>query len=369
MDWDYQAGRINGDGTIDIIETDLPIKIESIDRRLSAPSSMRGEISQPLQRLKNQGRPVFEPWQTVILAVADDDIRGMAIYRKPTFTGEAWNLDLIGLPGYAIGQPYDGEQQFVQADPLDIYRHVWAHLQGKPRGNLGITVDPLTSNVRVGTESEDVEFATGAGEQVSFEAGPRKFSLWSTPDLGKVIDDYARSTPFDWLETFSWDGIQPHCHIRLGCPTIGGRKTAPRFVLGENLATEPSVTTEDYATEVFVLGNGEGRDAIRGYAGDNSIGIRRALLVNDNSIETVTEANVLAHDTLVSMRSQFVVEELEVHQHPNAELEAIELGDEIQLYAETTWATVDDWVRVVGRSDAPGRSDVTRLTVVRQGVL
>jgi len=354
-EWNFLAGRLAGDGSIDIIETELPINVEAIDRNLSAPSTMDGSISNEVKRLKVNGRPIFEPWNTVLIAEASGLIRGMTIYRKPTFDGPKWSLDQIGLPGYALGMPFTDEKVYTKADPLNIFRDVWAHLQGQQNGNLGLTIDDLKSPVLVGSDAVE-------GDS---ESGPRLLNWWSTLDLGKTIDDLARETPFDWVERYSWQGDQPHCHIGLGYPTIGGRKDHLRLVLGENLASEPSVSEGDWVNQTYVLGSGEGRDRVRGYAGVADSRLRRVRVVDDKGKASVDQANARAREELNALRGHFIVDTLEVFDHPNAPLEAIELGDEIPLFAEMDWAEVDDYVRVVGKSESPVKSDVATLTVVR----
>lgn len=354
-DWNYLAGRFNGDGLIEIIETELPLDVDSLDRSLSVPSGMDGSITNSTKRLKVNGRPIFEPWNTVIIAEASGIIRGMTIYRKPTFAGSKWTLDQIGLPGYAIGQPYTEERSYTDKDPLDIFREVWRHLQSQPNGNLGLTIDDLQSPVRVGTPTVE-------GDNTS---GPRLLNPWDTKNLGATVDEYARETPFDWVEEFSWEGDQPHCHLRLGYPTLGTRKDKLRLALGENLATEPTISNADEVNQFFVLGAGEGRDRVRGYAGVSDGKLRRATVVDDKSITSVPAANARARGGLAGARGAFVIDELDVYDHPNAPLAAIELGDELPCYAETDWALYDDYVRVIGKRESPTKNDVATLTVVR----
>lgn len=354
-EWNFLAGRLVGDGSIDIIETELPINVGSINRNLSAPFTMDGTITNEVKRLKVGGRPIFQPWNTVIIAEASGLIRGMSIYRKPTFEGARWELDQIGLTGYALGMPYTEERSYTAADPLDIFRDVWDHLQGQPNGNLGITIDDLKSPVRVGTPTVEGDY----------DSGPRLLNWWQTLDLGKTIDDLSRETPFDWTERFSWQGDQPHCHVNLGYPTIGARKDHLRFVLGENLASEPSVSEADWVNQTYVLGSGEGRDRVRGYAGVADGRLRRVRVVDDKGKANKDAATARAREELSALRGQFVVDQLDVFDHPNARLEAIELGDEIPLYADMDWAEVDQHVRVVGKAESPVKSDMVTLTVVR----
>lgn len=358
-DWNVLAGRMTGDGSIEIIETELPIKLSGMTRSLSAPSRIDAAIENKVLRLQKAGRPILEPWNSVLIVEASGHIRSMTIYQKPTYNGKVWSLDQIGLGGYPIGMPYTGEAYFTQADPLDIYRHVWEHLQSQPGGDLGVTIDGTTSPVLVGTPQVEADSTSG----------PRSLTWWDTPDLGKVVDDYSRECPFDWRETFYWDGDNPRCHIQLGYPIIGGRKPRMRFVLGENMSTMPSVTEPDYINQAYVLGAGEGRERIRGYSGVNDGRLRRVRVVDDKGITAPQQADQVARDELIAARGKYIVDEIEVFNHSDAPLEAIELGDEVALYAETPWAEVDEYVRVVGKTESPQENDRATLQIVRASTL
>lgn len=357
-EWNFQAGRLTGDGDIEIIETELPIDIRSIESVLSAPSRMSGTISPALARLKSGGRSVFEPNNTVIVAEADNHPRGLGIYQDDsTFEDGVWNISTLGLTSYAGGMPYVGEENFIGVDPLDIFRHIWNHLQSQPMGNLGITIDTLSSPIRVGTAE--------SSEEGSFESGPRKLTTWDTADLGREIDEYARATPFDWLETLYWNGDYPQCHIKLGYPTIGGRHPRLRLVLGENVLTAPTVRQHGYVNEVHVLGAGEGRARIRGFSGVSDGRIRRARTIEDPDITSVTEANRVASDELAASRGEYYVESVTVRDHPNAPLAELELGREVPVYAEGDQVDIDSWARVVAKSESPGAEGTAVLTLVR----
>lgn len=356
-DWDYQAGRLNGDGTIDIIETELPLKVTSLARNLSAPCQVNGSIDEPLARLKNNGKPVFDPWNTVILAVASDQIRAMAIYRKPTFTGESWSLDTIGPTGYLEGMPYDGIASYVETDPALIYRDIWEHVQTRPGGNLGITLDVIDTPIRVGKNP--------TGDNTD---GPRQLNWWSTHNLADVVDSLASETPFDTEERFTWDGDQPHCHIAMGYPKIGGQANGLSFVYGVNLATDPTGTTDPIYNEAWALGAGEGRDSIRGQAGISDGKLRRIKIVKDPSKTDTDGANALARKTLAASRGEIIVSELTVFDHSNAPLDAVELGMEIPLHLETPWIELHTSVRVIGRTDDPVKSDQATFLVIQERV-
>lgn len=368
--WNYLACRADGDGNLEVVADELPISIGTITDRMSSPSTMSGSIDNEVKRLKANGQPIFKPWNTVIIAEANNIIRGMGIYRKPSFTGASWKMDIAGLPCYLEGLPYVGSRYFIDADPLDIVRECFAHAQGQQNGDYGMTVDQLKTPVRVGEQVENVDFVTGEGERVAFEAGPRKLTWYLTKNLLGEVTGYAKETPFDWHERLYWTGDQPHCHIDLGYPTIGQRDdSGPRFVLGENLATEPTATPDDYFTEVHVLGAGEGRDRIRGYAGTSDSRIRRAKVVEDKTAKSKTRANSIAQRHLAASRGETFVEQIEIVDHPNARIHALQIGNDYPLYAETDWTLIDTYARIVGIATSPGKSNVATLTIARREVV
>jgi hypothetical protein len=359
-DWNFQAGRLTGDGHIEIIETELPIAVSSIETVLSAPCRMSGTITPGIARLKSGGRAVFEPHNTVLIAEADGAPRGLGIYQPDSsFEDGAWNISTLGLTSYAAGTPFVGEENFVGEDPLDIFRFIWDHLQAQPMGDLGITVDSLTSPVRVGT---------AATTEDSFEDGPRKLNLWDTPDLGREIDEYARSTPFDWLETLAWNGDYPQCHIKLGYPVIGGRYPKLRLVAGENVLSRPRVQQHGYVNEVHVLGAGEGRARIRGQAGVTDGRIRRVRTIENPDVTSVADANRMASDELAVSRGDYFVDSVVVRDHPNAPLAELELGREIPLYSEGDQVDIDTWVRVIAKTETPGADSTAVLTLVGSSI-
>lgn len=361
-DWNFQAGRLTGDGFIEITETELPINVNSVESVLSAPSRMSGTISPAVARLKTGGRAVFEPYNTVIVAEANNQPIGMGIYQpESSFDNGSWSISTLGLTSYAVGTPYVGEENLVGVDPLDIFRLFWTHIQSQAMSNLGITVDTTTSPVRVGK-------AASTTDDTSFEDGPRKLNLWDTPDIGRAIDEYARSTPFDWMETLAWNGDYPQCHIKLGYPVIGGRYPKLRLVVGENIVTRPRVQQNGYVNQVHVLGAGEGRARVRGYAGISDGRIRRVRTIEDPDVTTVADANRMASDELAVSRGEYFIDSVTVRDHPNAPLAELELGREVPIYAEGDQVDVDSWARVIGKTIQPGADGTAVLTLVGSSI-
>lgn len=373
-DVNIHAARITGDGHLEIIASELPLDISAVARRLSAPPTIAGSVEYETTRLKVGGELLLQPNNTAILVEQDGQLRAGGIYGVPVYRNQLWQLDVAGFSSYPDGLPYVDSRYFVKSDPLDIFRHIWAHIQAQPGGNLGVVVDSTTSPVRVGTELEQVDFdaetSPGVIERVSFEAGPRKLTWYGTFDLGNEIDGYAKETPFDWLETIAWAGTSDDVaiRIRLGYPQLGSRQTGRTgIVYGENCETAPDLKGGPFVNQVVVIGAGEGRAAVRGYAGVADGRIRKVKVVQDKKVKSKTAANKRAQDELAKARGALVFDQITVFDHPNLPLAAIELGNSYPFYADLPWAgVIDTTVRVIGRSDRPGVSDSCQLTVVRE---
>lgn len=366
--WRYLAQRLDADGFGPLSELPVVLEGTQFTEQLSAPPICKTRTKDRVRDLVDaNGDPLFGRWATAIYAEADEQIRGGYLLQDYPYSADGWSLNLVGFTGYAKGMPYDDSIYFIEEDPLNIFRHIWTHLQGKPGGNLGLQLDATTSTVRVGKQVEDVNFQTSEGEMVAFEAGPRKLNYWQTRDLLKEVDDYAKETPFDWLESHAWSasGDTVDHFVRTGYPRIGRRRDdVTGLVYEQNVLTPPPVLLGEYANSVIALGAGEGRDQIRGYAGVTDRALRRVKVVEDKSLRSVKAANAYADTTLARSRGEFSVESLTVKQHDNLDLWGIQLGDELPYYAETEQGTFDLWVRVVGRTTSPDDEDTAVLTVV-----
>lgn len=370
MAWRYFATRLNGDGTEDLIAPELPLTVDSFTETLSGPNTMSASIDFEVAYLKDEeGRPVLRRWQTAIYAEKDDVIRWGGILKDIEEDGQRLALTVEGFFSYAYGQPYIGEKTYIQADPLVIARHIWEHLQAQDGGNIALVLDETTSPVRVGTETEDVEFETGEGNQVSFEAGPYRLAFYKTHDLGGEFDNLAEATPFDYAEIHEWQGDIIRHRLRLGYPKLGSKRSDLRFVVGENVFEEPVVEQngDDYATEVIVLGAGEGREMIRGSAEVNERdGLRRVKVITDKSAASKPRANAIAKAELQARVGAEDISSLVVVDHPNAPLGSFHVGDEILVQGSGLgWGgDLYLWVRILEISTSPGAESAS-LTVTR----
>lgn len=366
--WRYIAQRLTGDGAGEFIDFDLPLRGVQITDQLSGPPRITGSLSPEVARLvDSRGKPLLEEWSTAIYAEADNQIRGGGILSVSGFDGSSWSLDCVGFCGYPQGMPYTDSWYGVEIDPLDVVRHIWEHLQSKPNGNIGMVLSDLKTGLKIGTELEQVEFDTQAGEHVSFEAGPVKLNWYTTDDLGKEIDDLATETPFDYHERHYWSGDTIVHKLDFGYPRLGRRREDLRFVLGENIMLIPSVSIDgdEYANEVMALGAGEGRDMKRALVAKNDGRLRRVAVVDDKSLTTVDKATSLARKELNRRQGLADITEVTVRDHPHAEIGAWVVGDEIRVQGELGWQDIDVWCRVISSTISPEEGDAAQLTLLR----
>jgi len=370
--WRYIAERLNGDGTSSILDTTLPLSGVSFTNVLSGPNALQGKIAPEYLGLQNpDGSPIFKKWSTAIWAESGGEIRGGGILTDIDIDGPTLSLTCTGFAGYPAGMPYTDSWFGVEIEVLDVARHIWDHLQGKPGGNLGLRIDRTTmTGKKIGKELEQVEFDTQEGP-VSFEAGPVKLAWWQTDDLGREIDNLAKEQTFDYRERHGWEGDTIAHYLDFGYPSIGRRRHDLRFVVGENVVVPPPRKSagEGFANEVLVLGAGEGRTMIRG--GDARVdgALRRVAVVTDKQRRSVTSANALATEQLRMRLGVDAIEEIGVQDSDNARLGSWTEGDEILVQSRDEWGAYDTWVRVLSTTYSPEAPTIASLAVARTDMI
>ena len=366
--WRFFAVRMDGTGgSGEIIHPQLPLQDPEIEDMLTGHNSLRGKISPEYGSLiADDGRLLLEEWGSAIFAEESGNIHGGGIVTHSGFDRADWSIECTGLTGYAKDLPYASATFFVEEDPLNIFRHIWNHIQAQPGGNVGLEVDNLYTGLQIGTVLEQVEFDTQSGP-ISFEAGPYKLAWYQDHDLDEKLGGLAADIGFDWHEEHYWDGDTLRHRLRLGYPIIGVRRTDLRFVIGENVAVVPSVDRDgdEYADEIWTLGSGEGSAMMRGIARRDIAKLRRVAVIADPSIRTQSGVNARSDRELQWRNNLDNITELVVRDHPHADIGSISVGDEIQIQGATGWVDLDAWYRVIGRKIAPYSPEKQVLTVTR----
>lgn len=365
--WRHHMVRANGDGTITPIAWDVPISGASPTIDLSGPNAFEGSIDPELPRLKVEFGPLVKPWSTVILSERDEQLKAVSLVTDVTEGGPELGLSGIGYAGYPTNMPFLEDFQGIEVDPLDQVRRIWDHLQTQQSGDLGVVVDDTTSPVRIGEEPRDVAFETSDGQQVEFEAGPYVLAWYKTDDCAKEVNDLAEQTPFDYRMEHEWADGGFTSFLRLGYPKIGTRRTRPRFVVGENVTIRPQIQWDgdEYASEVLMLGSGEGREMRKGSAVKTTDRLRRAVVVSDKSKTSNKSAKSAAASELKMRLGDEDITEITVADHKNARFNTWELGDEVLIQTPAGWSQkLRLWVRVLAHKWDCDKDELT-LTVKR----
>lgn len=353
--WRFIAERITGDGEPgETLHDDLPLQGVQVTDVLSGPPRLSGHIDPVFQRLvADDGRPLLEEDGTIIYAEQAGSIRGAGIYTTGSFDGPRWSLDCAGMAAYPVGMGYEGEISFVGADPLDVVRHAWTHIQEGLDSNLGLQVDQSTTTpITVGTDEE-----------------PYELNPWSTDDLGTVIDQLARTTPFDYREYHRWNQTRTEVEhfLEFGYPKLGVRRRGLRFVLGENMHTIPTVTgpPAGRANHVRFLGSGEGRDMVRAESRVSDGRLRRMVTIEDKSVDAHEIARRLAREELTRRQAGPAPSTVTVQDTTTTPLGSWQVGDEIRVQGELDWISVDLWMRVLSITVTPDNPEVIAMSLSR----
>ena len=344
-----------------VLDWSVPLSGADVTRVLTGPGALSGELPE------GYPFPVRE-WGSALWVESDGVFYGGGIVTTVEHSDRVIRVSCTGVSGYPQDMPWLAPREdLINVDPLDIVRMVWAHLQDSPDGDLGVDVDGLSSPVRVGEEERDVEFTTGDGEDVAFETGPFRLNPIDTQDLAKTIEDLAGDTPFDFAEESRWVGESIRHRIRLGYPSLG--VTRNDFVLDTRVNTSvlPALgfDGEDYASEVLLIGAGEGRDAITAHVPSRGGRLRRVAIVADKSVRSQKTAARVAREELAARTAEGAISNLVVVDSPAAPLDVLNLGDTIPVVGPlATGAYLDHMVRVVEITRPLDDFSTAALTVV-----
>lgn len=339
-------------GTRQWLHSDLPIFGQPVDE-LSGAGSLTFDVKPEQAGLKGaDGLPVFDSWGTILHLEQAGQIRWSGLVCDSGWDGPVWSVEAAGVSSYPHEQPFDAVFEAIEMDPADIWRAIWAHLQGYPDGNLGVTISGSTS-ARVGRPPEQVEFEAD-GEAVAFEAGPYHLRWWDNPDCGKELQQLADEAPFEWVEESRWNADKSDVvlTIRLA-DRIGRRADDLRFVQGENLDVVPFDQDGDsYASEVVLLGRGEGKAALRSRVATQVPGrLRRARLVDSTKdVSDQKRLDALARAEHKRRSRRLSTAQVVVRNTSHAPFGTFGPGDEILIQANAEWlGKVGAWQRIVAR--------------------
>lgn len=324
-------------------DRDLQLLGASVTTAVSTPADIKGSLA-----LGDPSGAFVKEWGSLIVAEQEGRDPVCAIVDHVSVDGDMLTIEAGGFSMYPTGTPWlAADFAGIDVDPLEMVRKIWGEVQAYEGGDLGVVVDPLASPVRIGKPEKETSFTTGDGEDVAFTSGPFRLAWWSTEDLGKVFNDLASSTPFAYMERSTWDGDDLKHRLQLGYPSIGDRKQDLRFEIGVNVTATPSVDETGYASEILLLGAGDGSARIKADRLTTPTDrLRRVHVATDKSLKSKTAANAAARPILASFNPTQTIESLEVIDHDSAPYGSYEPGDVIFVQGDAGWAELAMWVRI-----------------------
>lgn len=400
---------------------DLPLIDPKIIWTLSGPSTLSARLHPESPTLRELN---IDPWATWIHIDQDGQLLGTMVLQPAKIDGEEYTVEAIGFSGYAQGLPFFGEEQLIQTDACDVMRIIWNHLQSYPDAGLGVRVNDAMSGTLLGIpslqsvdENGQLEYEDGVevkpptrevtqdeleiisqvrdpdtgvitatyndGAVYTFapkmdEAKPYVLSWYSDTDCGQEFDNLAKTAKIDYRESVAWQTTGdvsvipvPLRVIEMGYPRLGRKRFDLRCAQDENMLAaiplEELSGDQGYASQIMMRGVGEGRDAIRGYAGQaDPHRVRRVAIVTDQTITTLAGANTGATDELLRRRGAVTVGQVVLMDwHPNAPLGSYAVGDELLVTGFVPWAGfIELWHRIITIDWEPQRNIVT-LTMRR----
>ncbi|MER5482636.1 hypothetical protein ABT024_05380 [Streptomyces sp. NPDC002812] len=377
------------------LDWDVPLALSANPvRALSGPGSLTGTIEPEYSRLRGpDGMPVLMEWGTKLYLEIDGHIRWGGIVTRTLFDGAKMSIEAEGLSSYAHGTPFEGHilsgKLITPKDPYEgkdrnhdgyvdftdpkqpmptppkpytgprkdayvAFREVWEHILSRPGGDIGLQVD-----------SHNLGELLGAADG----SDPWELAWWNSPDCGQALDSLARDTPFDWVETHTWtpDHSQVEHRLRLGTPRLGRKRNDLRFADGENIVAiaRPEGLGDEYASEVIVLGKGEGRAMRRAQvyapAGNR---LRRVATVTDKTLSSASALRLRGTQELAGRTQALQIPAIQIADHANARYGSWALGDDIQVQVHVPWVgDVSLWHRIV--SDEISADGTCTLTLKR----
>ena len=360
--------------TGEIVDWDLPVDEDfEYVRQLSGPTIMKGAFKPEIISVQELGLDGYAYWFHVEI---DNEIRASAIFLPPQYEETSLNFTAEGISSAPHNVFYEGELVGLELDPLDIVRDIWNHVQSQPRSNYNVIVSNHTSNVRLGvpayTETTPPVPPETEPTVREVEDEPYELVWWDAVNCGAEIDSLASETPFDYVERSQWNSDKNNVeyYVDLGFPRAGVARANLRFDEDNILEVVPVQEGEEsYASAVIVIGAGEGRDTIRGYASvDFADRMRRTFVVTDKTVTTTDRANAMATTELGIRRGRlFEISEIVIRaNHQNARLGEYDIGDDIEVSVDIPWLidTYTAWYRITSISFAPSK-DRVRLGLER----
>jgi hypothetical protein len=378
--WRYYAQRQRGTGPAqEFLHNELRVQDVQITEQMSGPDQFTGLITPVDLTVRNprtdQDEPLILPERgTFIHAEHNGDIKYSFLLIGTGMSGPNLSLDGSGVTTISKNIGYPRAITFIDADPLDVIRHMWEVIQQDQDSDIGMVVDDYTRTDALVGKSPPLVGQVASGTDVapavtSDDSKPYELNWWTTHDLGGEFDRLCEEHGIEYRVRSRWndDKTQVLHFLQFGYPSIGIRRTIPRFVVGENIQTMPDLSRDgdEFANHVVVLGAGEGSAMIRGEARRRDGRVRTMVTLDDKSITDQARADRVARLELARRQQLTQITDIVVRNSGLAEFDAWGVGDEIRVQGMTDWSPFDLWVRVLNRTIRPDNPDLVAARIMR----
>ncbi|MFF4051929.1 hypothetical protein ACFYZ5_35335 [Streptomyces chartreusis] len=328
--------------TGEILHWNLPLTEVEFGPEKSGPGSLTAALN-----------PAFDRRISDILDDAGDTMILVERNSRLLWGGLVWRAEPAGpkLPVEASGFTsylhrrfdlhgnLDGRGPYIEGDPCQVIRDVWAYAQEQPDGDLQVVVDDTKSTAKTGTAKD-----------------PYTTPMSDPRNLGEVVDEMADiDDGLEWTETVSWAGHRAERRIMLGAPRLGRRREDLTFTTGANVVSGPQVVKDADSYAQVVIGVGAGKGRRRNLVLD---GVRNGRLRLEHKLETSEkDATRLKQRTRRERMARQILPtltELEITDHPAGPIEALRVGDDVRIRLHEPHTFYDGWNRIVGWTVRPG---------------
>lgn len=199
------------------------------------------------------------------------------------------------------------------------------------------------------------------------DGGAYELLWWEAPDCGQIIDDLAKSTPFDWYEQHSWAGEVPQTTIVIAYPRLGrrlGDDSDPTFVQGVNIIIpiSPSATGDGYVSESIGVGAGEGIGSVRRTVSKRTGALRRAKAFQAKDIKSPGRMDTRLRTELQARGGEPALDEVTVLDHVNSPRGSYRVGDDILIQGDVPhFGPFSVWHRITQITDKSDGTSVVSL--------
>jgi hypothetical protein len=338
--------------TGEILHWNLPLTEVEFGPEKSGPGSLSATLNPTFARRMSD--MLDDAGDTVILVERNTRLLWGGILWRAEPQGPKLPVEASGFSSYLhrrfdLHGNLDGRGPYIEADPCQVIRDVWAYAQEQPDGDLGVVVDDTKSTAKTGTARDPY---------TTSKSDPR--------NLGEIVDEMAGIVDgLEWTETVTWRGLRAERHIVLGAPRLGRRREDLTFTTGANVTGEPHVIKDADTYAQWVIGLGAGQGSKRKVVID---GVRNGRLRLEQKLETsVKDETRLTQRTRRERLARQILPtltELEITDHPAAPIEALRVGDDVSIRLHEPHTVYNGWNRIVGWTVRPGNGETPeRITL------